>query len=71
MQHTPPVEVVAPTPPRSKSLDQQRSDFTSEGAPLPAKVGRIKPRRQKKNKSFPERNDDPAQAVELERQQDA
>ncbi len=70
MQHTHHVEAAAPAP-RAKSLDEQRSDFTSEGAPLPAKVGRVRPRRQKKNRTFPESKDDPAQAAELERQQDA
>jgi hypothetical protein len=62
---------IAPAAPHAKSLEEQRTDFTSEGAPLPGKVASAKPRRQKKNDTFLERGDDPAQAEELERQQDA
>ena len=71
MPRSNPTRPIAAAPPHAKSLAEQRTDFTSEGAPLPGKVASAKPRRQKKNGTFLERRDDPAQAEELERQQDA
>jgi len=68
MQYTAATQPAEPT--SARTLDEQASDFTAEGAPPPGKVGKAPPRRIKKGK-FLEQGDDPAQAKELERQQDA
>lgn len=70
MESPAPIAVENPAPAHAKSLAEQKTDFTSEGAPAPGKVGPGEPVRSD-GVSFPERHDDPLQAEELERQQDA
>lgn len=59
-----------PAPAHPKTLAEQEADFTAEGAPPPGKVGPGEPV-QGDCAAFIEAHDDPAQAEELERQQDA
>lgn len=70
MQAPAPIAAVDPAPTHVKSLEQEEADFTSEGAPPPGKVGPGDPV-QSDPATFPEAHDDPSQAEELERQQDA
>lgn len=70
MQPPAPLTVEDPAPAHAKSLAEQKADFTSEGAPPPGKVGPGDPV-QSDPATFPEAHDDPSQAEELERQQDA
>lgn len=67
-------DVLPPATPHSKTVAEQETDFTSEGAPAPGKVGIVAPacaQVYKETSDFVEGSEDPNQSKELERQQDA
>jgi hypothetical protein len=63
-------EVAPPVGSQPKSLTEHETDFQSEGAPAPSPAGIAKPVCEDAW-DFPEGREDPRQAEELERQQDA
>lgn len=63
-------EALPPVATQPKSLTEKETDFASEGAPAPGKVGIGQPAG-KDVCDFEEGREDPLQSLELERQQDA
>jgi hypothetical protein len=64
------LSVLPPSAPHEKSLAEQETDFTSEGAPAPGLAGTATPVNAQ-DREFLEGQEDPRQSEELERQQDA